>query len=80
MGEEALRLIRALSQTRSETATSAATGEPHACPTGWCPICQVAGFVRDNPEVIDRVTASAGSLLVAMRDLVEAAIKPQERS
>ena len=51
-------------------AATTATDGPHACPTGWCPICQVVGLVREHPEAVARVGASAASLLHSLRDLM----------
>ena len=64
VGEEAIRLLRALG---GSAATDLGAG-PHQCPNGWCPACQVVGFVRDHPEVVATVTDSAATLLRAMRD------------
>lgn len=51
--------------------------EPHACPAGWCPICQVVGFVREHPEAVAHVGASAASLLHSIRDLLAASKDPR---
>lgn len=76
-GEEAWRLLRALGA--SSVASSDGDAD-HSCSNGWCPVCQVANFVRDNPEAIATVAASAGSMLVALRDLIDAAITPKDPS
>ncbi len=73
VGQEAAKLLRALaasSHAASTEAAGAAPDEPHACPTGWCPICQVVGFVREHPEVVERATATATGALHALRDLL----------
>ena len=36
------------------------------CTTAWCPVCQVVGFVRDNPEVVSSVKQSAAQLAQSM--------------
>ncbi len=90
--QEAVRLLRALGEasasstaeasasstaeaSASSTAAEAVT-DSHVCSNSWCPVCQVADFVRDNPEVIAGVAASAGSMLLALRDLIDAATNP----
>jgi hypothetical protein len=79
-GEEALKLLRALGSSPSgRHAGDPSTGDEraHRCSTPWCPVCQVADFVRENPEAIAGVAASAGSMVTALRDLVDAAVRPQ---
>ncbi len=68
VGEEAWKLLRALTASDQESTASDAEGA-HACPTGWCPICQVVGLVREHPEALARVGASAAALLQSLRDL-----------
>lgn len=83
VGEEAWKLWCALSGSAPETTAaptdaSAVSGdgltadsdESHSCPTGWCPVCQVVDFVREHPEAVARVGASAASLLHSIRDLM----------
>lgn len=78
--QEAVRLLRALGASSAAGSPAGETTEdPHACPTSWCPVCQVAGFVRENPEVIAGVAASAGSMLLALRDLIDAAANPKNQ-
>ena len=74
--QEAVRLLRALGDASAARSTGDDTVESHACSNSWCPVCQVADFVRDNPEVIAGVAASAGSMLLALRDLIDAATHP----
>ena len=42
-------------------------------------MCQVVGFVRDNPDAIASVTRSATDLARSLRDLVETALTPEEK-
>ncbi len=70
MSEEAFKLFRALSSSGSE----ATSGEPHVCTASWCPVCQVVGFVRDNPEALAQVSTAAASLAKSLRDLVDSAV------
>ena len=51
----------------------------HECTTSWCPVCQVVGFVRDNPDANASVTRSATDLARSLRDLVDAALAPEEK-
>lgn len=69
--------------TASEKTASEETGgsdDSHACPTGWCPICQVVQFVRENPDAIAGVAASASSMLTSLRDLIDVATSPKDPS
>ncbi|HWV25724.1 MAG TPA: hypothetical protein VNZ66_00760 [Aeromicrobium sp.] len=82
IGQEALRLLRALGsagETTADESTQATAGtDPHACPNGWCPVCGVVAFVRDNPEAVQQVTDSAASLARALRELYDAAVNPKD--
>jgi len=83
IGQEALRLLRALGSAGEAAAeeskpSAAADADPHACPNGWCPVCGVVAFVRDNPEAIQQVTDSAASLARALRELYDAAVNPKD--
>ena len=51
----------------------------HVCPTTWCPVCQIVGFVRDNPDAIASVKRSATDLARSLRDLVDTALAPEEK-
>ncbi len=58
------------------------TDEPHVCTATWCPVCQVVGLVRDNPDAIAQVSASAAAFAKSLRDLVDSAdaiAKDEER-
>jgi hypothetical protein len=37
-------------------------------------VCQVVGLVRDNPDAIAQVSASAAAFAKSLRDLVDSAI------
>ncbi len=84
--QEAVRLLRALGESSATNSADDSAAGSHACSTSWCPVCQVADFVRENPEVIAGVAASAGSMLLAFRDLIDAAANstsnpnPQDRT
>ncbi|MFI5425930.1 hypothetical protein [Aeromicrobium sp. UC242_57] len=72
MAEEAFRLFRAVTSGDSAESTE------HVCSTGWCPVCQVVGFVRQNPEAVTAVTHSAAAFAKSLRDLADVALSPQE--
>jgi hypothetical protein len=72
VAEEAFKLFRAM----APPATDASSG--HVCSTSWCPVCQVVGFVRDHPEAVASVTASATVFARSLRDLLDTALAPQE--
>lgn len=77
VAEEAFKLFRAMaSQPHANTADT----ETHVCTTTWCPVCQVAGFVRDNPEGLARVTESAAQLTRSLRELIDTALTPREET
>ena len=83
VGQEALRLLRALNaQQPSPSADSESpaveASDDHACPNGWCPVCGVVAFVRDNPEAVAQVTDSAMAMMRALRDLYDAAVNPKD--
>ena len=77
VAEEAFKLFRAMaSQPKAETDDSAS----HVCTTSWCPVCQVAGFVRDNPEALAKVSESAAQLTRSLRELIDTALTPREET
>lgn len=81
VAEEAIKLFRAMTSSQDPAAASAeddATAD-HVCSTGWCPVCQVVGFVREHPEAIASVTHSAVQLARSLKDLVDTALAPQEK-
>lgn len=73
--EEAFRLFRAVA---AGTGSDDAPPSEHVCSTGWCPVCQVVGFVRENPEAVTAVTHSAVAFAQSLRDLVDVALAPQD--
>ena len=46
------------------------------CTTGWCPICQVVGYVHENPEVVEQVTDAAVQFGRTVRDALERTLSP----
>ena len=62
--------------------TSEDPGDPssaHVCTTGWCPVCRLVGFVKENPDVVDEVAASALHLARTLRDAFDVAVRQAER-
>ena len=78
VAEEAFKLFRAMASPAA-SAPVGDDGSTHVCTTAWCPVCQVVGFVRDNPDAIASVTRSATDLARSLRDLVETALTPEEK-
>lgn len=81
VAEEAFKLFRALSSTsQDDTASPDDPGSAHVCTTTWCPVCQVVGFVRDNPETVTQLSESATAFAKSLRDLLDVALSPREES
>ena len=78
VAEEAFKLFRALSSSTSSPSHEPAAGEAHTCTTTWCPVCQVVGLVRDNPDAVAQVSAAAATLAKSLRDLVEPAVRSKD--
>lgn len=75
IAEEAFKLFRAVA---TDNTSDDSHGGEHVCSTGWCPVCQVVGFVRQHPEAVTAVTLSAAALVQSLRGLVDAALAPRE--
>lgn len=83
IAHEAFKLFRAVSGGPDGAAAADVDGsatDQHVCSTSWCPVCQVVGFVRNNPEALDAVTHSATAFVRSLRDLVDVALAPQENT
>ncbi|MCW2750932.1 MAG: hypothetical protein JWR83_2042 [Aeromicrobium sp.] len=78
--EEAFKLFRAMNgaSTTADPADSEKSST-HVCTATWCPVCQVVGFVHDNPEAVAKVSQSAATLARSLRDLLDAALTPEEK-
>ncbi len=74
VSEEAFKLFRALSSASAAEPKQAASAEPHVCTATWCPVCQVVGLVRDNPDAVAQVSAAAAAFAKSLRDLVDSAV------
>lgn len=75
--EEAFKLFRAMNAAGHSDGEESA---PHVCTTTWCPVCQVVGFIQDNPDAVAQVSQSAAHLARSLRDLFDAALTPEEKS
>jgi hypothetical protein len=73
LAQETARLLNALAAEtrRSSTEDGAAHGDAHVCTTGWCPICQVVGYIHEHPEVVEQVTDAAVQFGRSVRDVLE---------
>jgi len=80
LAEESARLLAAL-MTGGGAGNPANTGGPdggdgaHACPHGWCPLCQVADYLTEHPEIVAQVLVAGAELLKVVRDAVEKATR-----
>ena len=84
VADEAAKLFASLNARLREQGAAAQETEP-AEHTGdscrWCPLCQAIGFLRDtSPEVRAQVVASAGALMLALRQLLDEAARAPGRS
>jgi hypothetical protein len=86
--EEALKLMRLLATGAREAAQPGAGGSAatqsddgraaaadHTCPTGWCPVCRLTEWVRENPEVVESLTDAAVGLARAARDALDTVVR-----
>jgi hypothetical protein len=82
LAEETARLLHALASEARRTPTDGdpADGAGHVCTTGWCPICQVVGYVHENPEVVEQVTDAAVQFGRTVRDVLERSMTPNPPS
>jgi hypothetical protein len=77
--EEAFKLFRAMNGAATTGAAEGEESSTHVCTTTWCPVCQVVGFVHDNPEAVAQVSQSAATLARSLRDLLDAALTQEEK-
>ena len=94
LGQETIKLIRAIAAERlrmhdaltdpvdlaAEPATPVTS--THICTTGWCPICQVVGYVQDHPEMVDQVAETVTDAAIqvgrVIRDFLDKTIPPEK--
>ncbi|KRC63421.1 hypothetical protein ASE12_00800 [Aeromicrobium sp. Root236] len=79
VAEEAFKLFRAMA-SQPQTGAQGDDSATHVCTNTWCPVCQVAGFVRDNPEALAKVSESAAQLTRSLRELIDTALTPREET
>ncbi len=78
LGEEAVRLLRAFAESSGRPGPGNPAGslgddqaqQAHVCTTTWCPVCQVVGFVKEHPEVVEQVADSAIQMVRSVRDVL----------
>ena len=88
LGQETIKLLRAIAAERMRTqdvsseVTDRAAEPTHVCTTGWCPICQVVGYVQDHPELVDQVTETVTDAAIqigrVVRDFLDKTIPPEK--
>ena len=89
LGEEAVKLLSAMSAWAEEHSTTGPSGDTPPRPAGgqaagrvcqWCPHCQVAAKVRSaSPELRDQLVLSGLALTSAARALLETLAAPPVR-
>lgn len=90
LGEEAVRLLSAMSAWAEDHSGPGAAGEAPlrpadaqatACACQWCPVCQVAAKVRSaSPELRDQLVLSGLALTSAAQALLETLAAPPARN
>jgi hypothetical protein len=98
LGQETVKLFRAIAAERMrshdssgdpadlDTDATADTAAPdatvHVCTTGWCPICQLVGYVQDHPELVDQVTETVTDAAIqvgrVLRDFLDKTVPPEK--
>ena len=94
LGQETIKLIRAIAAERlraqdgttdlTDPMADAATPveSTHVCTTGWCPICQVVGYVQDHPELVEQVTDTVTDAAIqigrVVRDFLDKTMPPEK--
>jgi hypothetical protein len=82
LAEETARLLHTLANEARRTPTDGESpdGTGHVCTTGWCPICNVVGYIHENPEVVEQVTDAAAQFGRTVRDALERTLAPSPPS
>jgi hypothetical protein len=95
LGQETVKLLRAIAAERMRTHDSTDVTDPaaapdsvtpgateHVCTTGWCPICQVVGYVQEHPELVDQVTETVTDAAIqigrVLRDFLDKTVPPEK--
>lgn len=95
LAQETAKLLRAIAaervklvgdetgadDVRADGSAAHASGE-HVCTTGWCPICQVVGYLQDHPEMVEQVTDTVTDAALqigrALRDFLDKTMPPDQ--
>ena len=96
LAQETAKLLRAIAAERvqfvgddrattdhlhGDGSTQPESGE-HVCTTGWCPICQVVGYLQDHPEMVEQVTDTVTDAALqigrALRDFLDKTMPPSD--
>ena len=86
LAQETAKLLRAIAAERlrsaePQTPQSVPLAGEHVCTTGWCPICQVVGYLHDHPELVDQVTDTVTDAAVqmgrAVREFLDKTLPPE---
>jgi len=94
LAQETAKLLRAIAAERvklvgdepgagedaSADGSAHHTSGEHVCTTGWCPICQVVGYLQDHPEMVEQVTDTVTDAALqigrALRDFLDKTMPP----
>ncbi len=92
LGQETVKLLRAIAAERMRThdapaaevadGSAATEATAHVCSTGWCPICQLVGYVQDHPELVEQVTDTVTEAAIqigrVVRDFLDKTVPPEQ--
>ena len=82
LAQETARLLHALAaearRPAGEEDDDTGTASVHVCTTGWCPICNVVGYIHDHPEVVEQVTDAAVEFGRTVREAIARALPPDQ--
>ena len=94
LGQETVKLLRAIAAERmrvhdapaevddAAAATGPSEATQHVCSTGWCPVCQVVGYVQDHPELVEQVTETLTDAAIqigrVLRDFLDKNVPPEK--
>lgn len=96
LAQETAKLLRAIAAERLKVVDENAEPAPrvdavgghepaageHICTTGWCPICQVVGYIQDHPELVEQVTDTVTDAALqigrALRDFLDKTMPPDD--
>ena len=82
VAEEAMKLVYALTARRPTDDSAEFVAEhqhDHPSTCEWCPVCRLINMIRDNPEAVENVTASAVAFAQSVKSLLDVATNPQPK-